>query len=296
MTVSHVGNDLLADFLGGLLPADDEAWVAAHLRGCPTCARARDALLEVRALLRHAGAEPLPMPDEVAERLEAALAAESRARAERTGVVSLRTAETRRTPGQTEPAHRDRQDGRRRTSDRWARPARLVLAAAASVAVLAGGAVVARGLLTPDTTTVAGNPPTSSTPTPSPTTTAPSTGAPRTFAFKTHSTVPALSTDGFADEVSRLVEARPPGSSPTREGFGLSGNEPGVAGSANRCVERVLDEAGAGSPLDVTAGQLDGRPVQVAIVVERDSVRAYAIQGCPGANARIVHHASVTPR
>jgi anti-sigma factor RsiW len=290
VTVSHVGNDLLADFVEGLLPADDEARVAAHLTACPTCARARDALLDVSVLLRHAGAEPLPMPREVAERLEAALAAESRARSERTGVVSLRTAEPRHTPGTREGDRR----GRRRRATGWrARPPRVLLAAA-SVAVLAVGAVAVRGILTSDTTTVAGNPP--STSTPSSTTTTPPTQAPRTFAFKTGSEVPAVSTDRFAAEVGQLLEARPASSTPTQKDLGMSGREPGVAVNADRCVERVLDEAGAGSPLDVTAGQLDGRPVQLAIVGERDRVRAYAIQGCPGANARIVHQASVTPR
>lgn len=305
MTVSHVGNDLLADFLEGLLPADDEARVATHLERCATCARARDVLVDVGVLLRQAGSEPVSMPPDVAERLDAALAAESRARSQETGVVSLHTRDARvargqhRRPndrGQHDLGRHDRsRNARGRKAGGWrARPARLLLTAAASVAVLAVGAIAARGILTPDTTNVAGG----NHPTTAPTTTAPSTPASRTFTFKPTSTAPALSTDGFAAEVGQLIEARPAGSSPTSEGFGSSGHDPGVAPSADRCVERILERAGAGTPLDMTTGKLDGRPVQVAIVAERGTggVRAYAIEGCPGSTARIAHEASVSLR
>ncbi|MGH3488635.1 MAG: anti-sigma factor family protein, partial [Actinopolymorphaceae bacterium] len=81
MTVDpHLGNDLLADFLEGLLADHEAAGVHAHLRACGSCHAVADSLSEVRLLLRDAGTRPAPMPVVVSDRLEAMIGAESAAR------------------------------------------------------------------------------------------------------------------------------------------------------------------------------------------------------------------------
>ncbi|MEU5833831.1 hypothetical protein ABZ820_09090 [Streptomyces diacarni] len=65
----------------GVLPLDREPDLRAHLRECDLCAEVRDSLEEIRASL---GTLPGPvrMPEGVAVRIDAALAAEARTRAE----------------------------------------------------------------------------------------------------------------------------------------------------------------------------------------------------------------------
>jgi hypothetical protein len=70
----HVDRQRLAEFREGLLPARKAARVAAHLRECPRCAEADAQLDAVTAILASTPAPP--MPASLAERLDAALAAE----------------------------------------------------------------------------------------------------------------------------------------------------------------------------------------------------------------------------
>ncbi|MFC8723236.1 anti-sigma factor family protein [Kitasatospora sp. NPDC057198] len=76
----HPATDALADLAEDLLPPDQAAPLHAHLADCPACAEDFAALCGLPELLADA---PVPaMPQDVADRLAAALAAESAARTE----------------------------------------------------------------------------------------------------------------------------------------------------------------------------------------------------------------------
>ncbi|MBW8487062.1 hypothetical protein [Actinomadura parmotrematis] len=114
---AHLDYDTLADLAEGLLADDRAASVNAHLDACADCRDRSADLADVSRLLAEA---PVPaMPAELASRIDQAIAAESLNSA---AVASL---EQRR--------------GRRH----W----RILSAAAATVAVLGGGAVVAQSAL-----------------------------------------------------------------------------------------------------------------------------------------------------
>ncbi|WP_042415881.1 anti-sigma factor family protein [Streptacidiphilus anmyonensis] len=72
---AHPDADLLAEHAEELLTPEQSADLTAHLASCEECRETYDALVELTALL---GAEPAPgpMPDDVAARIDAALAAE----------------------------------------------------------------------------------------------------------------------------------------------------------------------------------------------------------------------------
>ena len=71
---AHLDPDVLAEFRAGLITGHRGARIGAHLVACDRCAALDDELAGVSALL---AAAPAPaMPDSVAQRLDAALAAE----------------------------------------------------------------------------------------------------------------------------------------------------------------------------------------------------------------------------
>lgn len=74
----HVDAETLAEYREGLLPRRAAKRVAAHLGGCPRCARLDAQLASVTATLAQAPAPP--MPDALTARITAALAAEAAAR------------------------------------------------------------------------------------------------------------------------------------------------------------------------------------------------------------------------
>lgn len=83
---AHVGADQVADLLEGLLPAAEAEAVAAHVDGCTRCAAVRADLEALPGVLADAGGDPWadpvpPMPVPVADRIDAALRAESGRRA-----------------------------------------------------------------------------------------------------------------------------------------------------------------------------------------------------------------------
>ncbi|GAA2618156.1 hypothetical protein SMC26_05410 [Actinomadura fulvescens] len=117
MNPAHYDYDTLADLAEGLLEADQAASVNAHL---DTCAECRDRSADLADVSRILAEAPVPsMPAELAARIDTAIAAESMGNAT---VVSL---EQRR--------------GRRH----W----RILSAAAATVVVLGGGALVGKAAL-----------------------------------------------------------------------------------------------------------------------------------------------------
>ena len=75
MTGSHLGATLLAEYDEGILPARAAADVAAHLAHCPLCSETHRQLAEVTVRLASAPAA-LPMPEDLAARVDRALAGE----------------------------------------------------------------------------------------------------------------------------------------------------------------------------------------------------------------------------
>lgn len=140
-TAGHPDVTELSDLTEGLLPPDRSTGVRHHLGRCEPCADLYASLAEIRSLLGTA-AEPERMPDDVAARIDAALAAEAPPRADgqdTTGSVSRET-----------PAVQDRPAGRprattgpgRKPSERGRRRGRFVLGAVLTAAVLGSGALV----------------------------------------------------------------------------------------------------------------------------------------------------------
>jgi hypothetical protein len=87
--VRHPGADDVALHLEGQLAPADEQRVAAHLRECADCAALAGDLAALPEALRTAADPPPPMPEQVAHRIQAALAREA-------GVASLDERRTRR--------------------------------------------------------------------------------------------------------------------------------------------------------------------------------------------------------
>ncbi|MGK5445919.1 anti-sigma factor family protein [Streptomyces radiopugnans] len=72
----HPEVDEISDLTEGLLSPERSADVRAHLSGCALCADVRASLEEIRDMLGTLP-EPIPMPSDVAGRIDAALAAEA---------------------------------------------------------------------------------------------------------------------------------------------------------------------------------------------------------------------------
>jgi hypothetical protein len=93
---SHLDTDALAEFRAGLITGRRRRSMAAHLTGCARCTAADSQLAELSALL---AAIPAPvMPDSVAQRLDAALAAEVARRDEAERVAVRHSRDRRRAP------------------------------------------------------------------------------------------------------------------------------------------------------------------------------------------------------
>ncbi len=286
----HVDDDTLADAHAGLLSDAERARIDVHLAGCAACSAAADAHAELLHLLRESAAVPTQMPSTVADRMESALAAEAGTRAtHQAGVTSLSTAR------ETARDRADRRSGR-------LRPSRL-LAVAAGVAVLAAGVGVAGNLLSErNDLPVAGGSHSTAPRTPSPSTTSPSVrpARPGTYAFTAKAARTDFSAASFGNEVGSVLEAAAP-KGPGKP-IGPQSNN-GIAGDPTRCVDRVLDDAGSGGTvLDTVGARFGGAPVIVALVrtsggsAGQPKIRAYAVSGCPSAQAHVVHSAQVPVR
>ncbi|MGW5359341.1 anti-sigma factor family protein [Actinopolymorpha pittospori] len=270
---SHVDDDVLADAHAGLLSEAEAAQIEAHLANCAECAAADQALTDLEDLLRDAGATPLPMPAAVADRLEATLQNESLARSRETGVASLATAR-----------HRDHvRSGRLRP--------RHILAAAASVAVLAAGGIAAVSLVDREGTPVAEGPSTTrsatATPGPSPTTAG-------NYAFKPDAGRTDVSEAGFAAAVGGMVTAAPAGTGKNLRPNGSTG----IAGNPNVCIARLLNNKDAGNVLDTVPGKFEGSAVILVLTAARggSDLHVYAVAGCSGGQGRIVQDAPISTR
>lgn len=94
--MSHPGVEEVAEHLEGLLTSEADERVRAHLRDCADCAAVAHELGAVPDTLRAAAAPTSAIPGPVVERVEAAIAAESRSRSESAGVTSLTDRRQRR--------------------------------------------------------------------------------------------------------------------------------------------------------------------------------------------------------
>ena len=121
----HLESDVLAEFRAGLVTGRRRVSIASHLAACDRCAGVSDQLGEVPALL--AAVPPPAMPDDVAQRLDLALAAEAAKRISPERAVAHR------------PAHRANGRGPRRRWDFRLVTQRILLPVAAVVALAAGG-------------------------------------------------------------------------------------------------------------------------------------------------------------
>ncbi|WP_371578854.1 anti-sigma factor [Streptomyces sp. NBC_01314] len=162
-TAGHPEVAEISDLSEGLLPASRTTGVRQHLDECPLCADVYASLEEIRGLL---GTLPGPprMPDDVAGRIDAALAAEALLNAtapERETVGDRATAGVSRTAGSEEAAHvsretspvADRPAGHPRASTGPGRMSRrrpnrrtTVIGAAFAIAALGFGAVLVQSI------------------------------------------------------------------------------------------------------------------------------------------------------
>ncbi|MGK4582106.1 hypothetical protein [Kitasatospora sp. HPMI-4] len=119
----HPDIELLADLAEGLVAPEPASDLHRHLAGCPDCEDTFAALAEVRSLL--GAVEAPPLPADVAERIDAALAAEAahlaaaeplRAEAQPAGAQ----------PAEPQPTDSDRLSGRAAPTERTVRPAQAV--------------------------------------------------------------------------------------------------------------------------------------------------------------------------
>ncbi|QMU79889.1 hypothetical protein GXW83_33510 [Streptacidiphilus sp. PB12-B1b] len=85
----HPDVDTLADYTEDLLGPEATAELSAHLAACADCRETCDALEEVRTLL--GGTDAPPMPDDIARRIDAALAEEAALRTADSAPPELRT-------------------------------------------------------------------------------------------------------------------------------------------------------------------------------------------------------------
>jgi hypothetical protein len=93
---SHLDTDVLAEFRAGLITGRRRRAIAAHVKGCARCTAADNQLAELSALL---AAVPAPVvPDSVAQRLDAALAAEVAHRDETERAGARHSRDRRRAP------------------------------------------------------------------------------------------------------------------------------------------------------------------------------------------------------
>ncbi|MEU1007095.1 hypothetical protein [Streptomyces sp. NPDC005890] len=151
-TAGHPDVAEISDLTEGLLPPDRGTDVRRHLDACEACADVYAQLEEIRGLL---GSVPAPerMPDDVAARIDAALAAEAPLTAgdeDTTGRVSRETSTAADHPADLpadRPAGRPRAaTGPGRKDKRGRRRGRLVLGAVLTAAVLGAGSLVLTSL------------------------------------------------------------------------------------------------------------------------------------------------------
>ncbi|MFF1280197.1 anti-sigma factor family protein [Streptomyces sp. NPDC058299] len=143
-TAGHPDVAEISDLTEGLLPPDRSSDVRRHLSTCEPCADMYASLEEIRSLL---GAVPEPerMPDDVAARIGAALAAEA-PHAGDEGTADHVSRETATVADRPAGRPRATTGPGRKPSERGRRRGRFVLGAVLTAAVLGGGGLVVTSL------------------------------------------------------------------------------------------------------------------------------------------------------
>lgn len=259
----HPTTDSISDLLEGLLPPEEGRATAEHLGDCAQCLAVRAALVRTHDVLQTAGRTPPPIPPDVFASVEAGLRAESQARTQTTGVVSLAAAREKRSTG-------------------WKTK---VLGVAAALALLGGAGAVALQVMTPEEN-LAGDP------------TGPSQtedAAPGPGDAPAGESPPALKAAEFDQGVRALLKGGPvikPGDPGAVADDPLADLHP----SQVSCVSNLLTQEGAWRVLAAEESTLDG--TQVILVVtdttEVDTVHGYAISGCDSDTPKILHDEAVS--
>ncbi|MGW2468599.1 anti-sigma factor family protein [Streptomyces bauhiniae] len=146
-TTGHPDVAEISDLAEGLLPPSRSEELRRHLEGCEACADVHAALAEIQGLLGDLPEVP-PMPTDIADRIDAALAAEAAGRTEETGPESPGRHVSRETPtppdrpaklsrATTGPGRKERSRSRRRTA---------ALGAVLTAAVLGAGSLLVQSL------------------------------------------------------------------------------------------------------------------------------------------------------
>ncbi|WP_329582105.1 hypothetical protein OG500_19875 [Kitasatospora sp. NBC_01250] len=278
-SASHPGVDQLADLHEDLLGAEEAAALRSHLADCEECSETLAALAELTGLL---AADPPPaMPADVAQRLDAAIAAaiaepapadnhavpstpkSSTAPAKATSTPKSSTAPGR-VAGTAPPGTARQHTGPGRPRPRRSR-VRLLAAAVACLAVLGGGtAAVLAGLASTadrsaNDASAAGHPAASYA--------VPSTSAPQggTSASPFTPAGPAFTASGLPDQLRTLL----PAASGNLPHASSEQAAPDHASPATAplpvCVESAVAGHQGEQPLLVTHGSFQGAPVDVYV-------------------------------
>ncbi len=250
----HADLDLIAAFREGLLDPATSERVGRHIDGCATCASRKAALDEVTSLLAQA---PTPaLPQQVAHRLDAALAAEI--------ATARQTARTTDTRARSRHSGAARGRARRGLGAPMLRP----LAAAAAVVSLivgAGFALHSLGSNSPGSRSTASRPVKSPAFAGGASSAQGQVGGPRAAgvdrAVLYLSTGTSYSPTSLRAEAAKVLQryaSRIP--SPTKAGVGT--NQQFGASSTSDCLRRV---SGGRQPLVVDRATYQGRSVNVII-------------------------------
>jgi hypothetical protein len=256
--MTHLDPDVLAGFRAGLIAGRRGTRVAAHLAGCDRCAALSDQLAEVSALLAAVSAPA--MPDSVAQRLDAVLAAEAARRddSERAGHGSSRDRVTA-----TRPA---RNRG-------WRLVTLRVLAPAAAIVVLAaGGYGISQVVGGSTSSTTAGSPAAepavrpATTPVPAPT----SRGPLRHAVKRTSFPVISSSTDYRHATLRQQLEQELRAPAPT-------GPSRPASAQLKACVSRVTSGVRPGIPVLVESARYQDQPAIVIVASSGDGHLAWVM-------------------
>lgn len=146
-TTGHPDVAEISDLAEGLLSPSRSAELRDHLASCAACAEVHAALTEIQGLLGDVP-DVAPMPTDIADRIDAALAAEAAGRAEQAEPVNPGRHVSRETPtppdrpaglsrATTGPGRKERSRSRRRTA---------ALGAVLTAAVLGAGSLLVQSL------------------------------------------------------------------------------------------------------------------------------------------------------
>jgi len=269
----HPDIETLSEYVEDLLAPQVAAELTAHLAGCADCRESRDALDEIRSLLGQA--EVPPIPDDIALRIDAALAAEAADAQQATGTASKAASAPRaaverdsgrptaRTSlsgpqGPSSPTRPTGEGPGRRTARRLRR------------AALGVAALTACGLIVTAALHIHGGDSSG---------TASSSSRSSGFGREAGSQFTVFSRTGFAGQVQMLLSAQPSGADQPQAQSGVQRSSSASAKADNRavpsCVLAAVSRPGQ-QPLAVEQGSYQGIAVY-ALVYPDSADPAHAV-------------------